>query len=111
MATVVYLEVDQGSDFSSIIDLENDDGTPMDLSLFTVYSQFRKSYGSLTAYNFDASIFSATEGKIRLALGGAYTSAIKAGRYVYDVEIVSSSGSRTRVLEGIVTLYPEITKI
>ena len=36
---------------------------------------------------------------------------IPAGRYLYDVEITSPEGERTRVLEGIVTVTPEITKI
>ena len=31
MAMTAYLDVDQGSDFSVIIDLENDDGSPMNL--------------------------------------------------------------------------------
>jgi hypothetical protein len=33
------------------------------------------------------------------------------GRYLYDVEITSSSGTKTRVVEGIVTVNPEITQI
>lgn len=111
MATTVYLEVDQGSDFSTIIDLQNDDNTPMNLSSFSVHSQFRKSYGSVNAHSFTASVYSAMNGQIMLSLSGAFTSSIKAGRYLYDVEIVSVSGAKTRVLEGILTINPEITKI
>ena len=43
MAITAYLDIDQGSDFTSVIELENNDGTPMDLRGFSVYSQFRKS--------------------------------------------------------------------
>lgn len=111
MATTVYLDVDQGSDFASIIDLENDDNTAINLTGFTVYSQFRKSYGSVNAYSFVASVYSATEGKIQLSLLGSFTSSIRAGRYVYDVEIVSANNIRTRVIEGILTINPEVTKI
>lgn len=111
MAATVYLDVDQGSDFASIIDLENDDNTPMDLSNYAVHSQFRKSYGSLTAHNFDTNIHSAVDGKIKLALSGDFTSSIKHGRYLYDVEILSYDGKKTRVIEGILTIHPEITKI
>jgi hypothetical protein len=37
------------------------------------------------------------------------TSAIKAGRYVYDIEI-TGDGETLRVLEGIVVINPEVTK-
>ena len=38
------------------------------------------------------------------------TSAIKAGYYVYDLEITSSSGIVTRVLEGKVHMKPGVTR-
>ena len=111
MATVAYLDIDQGSDFSAIMELENDDGTPMNLFGFNVYSQFRKSYMSTTGYSFVATIEDTATGKIKLSLPGLTSSSIKPGRYLYDVEIMSNVGIKTRVVEGIVTINPEITKI
>ena len=35
---------------------------------------------------------------------------MKAGRYVYDVEITSSAGTKTRVLEGQVEITPGVTQ-
>lgn len=111
MATSVYLDIDQGSDFTTEITLENDNGTPMNLTGSTVYSQFRKSYGSTVAYAFTCAVSNALQGKITLSLSGVTSSGIKHGRYLYDVEIVSSDMRKTRVIEGIITLNPEITKI
>lgn len=111
MATIAYLDIDQGSDFSAIMELENDDGTPMSLNGFSIYSQFRKSYMSSIGYTFDASIDDVELGKIRLFLSGETSSSIKPGRYLYDVEIVSNTGAKTRVVEGVLTINPEITKI
>jgi hypothetical protein len=112
MATTAYLDIDQGSDFTSEITLQNDDGTPMILTGKTVYSQFRKSYGSTTGYTFTTAVTDAFNGKITLSFSGASSTAIKAGRYLYDVELLTSStGQKTRVLEGIVTINPEITRI
>jgi hypothetical protein len=112
MATVAYLDIDQGSDFVSILDLENDDGTLMNLTGFNAYSQFRKSYGSAVAYSFETSILApATNGKLQLKLSGINSSLIKPGRYLYDVEIISGTGVKTRVVEGILTINAEITKI
>ena len=39
-----------------------------------------------------------------------YTANIAAGRYLYDVEVVSSADVVTRVLQGIATISPEITR-
>lgn len=111
MAAVANLEIDQGSDWVSEITLENDDGTPMQLFGSTVYSQFRKSFGSLIGYSFVASILDDTAGKISLSLPGATSSGIRPGRYLYDIEIISGANVKTRVVQGIVTINPEITRI
>lgn len=111
MAMTVYLDIDQGSDFNAEFTLENDDGTPMNLTNFTPYSQFRKSYGSTTAYSFTAVVSNALLGKIIISLSGAQSSLIKPGRYLYDIEILGSAGQKSRVIEGVVTLNPEITRV
>jgi len=71
----------------------------------------RKSYSSSTVYAFTASVYDAANGKVRLQLSAANSSVIPAGRWLYDVEITSAAGSKTRVVEGIVTITPQITQI
>lgn len=110
MATISNLVIDQGTTFSSIITLRNQDGTPLNLTNFTVKSQFRKSYQSSTAVNFTASIYDATGGKVRLQLSPSDTTNIRSGRYLYDIELTSPIGEKIRPLEGLVILTPEITK-
>lgn len=110
MATVSNLYVDQGTDFSAIVTLKNQDGSILNLTGFTVASQFRKSYQSSSATNFIVSIYNAAQGKIRMQLPAATSSALLPGRYLYDVEITSPTNERKRALEGIVVLTPEITR-
>jgi hypothetical protein len=110
MATISNIVIDQGTTFSSIISLTNQNGTPMNLTNFTVKSQFRKSFSSSTAVNFTASIYDAAAGKVRLQLSPSDTSNIRAGRYLYDIELTSPGGEKIRPLEGLVILTPEITK-
>ena len=110
MASISNLFVDQGADYSNIITVASTTGAPLDLTGFTVKSQMRKSYTSSTFYNFTASIYDAVNGKVRLQLNSTQSEAIIPGRYLYDVEITSGSGGKTRVIEGIVTVTPEITK-
>lgn len=110
MATISNLVIDQGTTFSSIITLTNQDGTPLLLTNYTVKSQFRKSYQSSSAVNFTASIYDANAGQVRLQLAPSDTVNIQAGRYLYDIELTSPIGEKTRALEGLVILTPEITK-
>lgn len=102
--------MDQGADYSNIITVASSTGAALNLTNYTIKSQMRKSYGSSTAYDFTASIYDAVNGKVRLQLTATYASSIPAGRYLYDIEITSSTGGKTRILEGIVVVTPEITK-
>ena len=111
MATVSNLFVDAGANYSNIITVAASNGQALDLTGYTVASQMRKSYQSSTAYNFTASIYNAATGKVRLQLSDTQSSAIPVGRWLYDVEITSPSGTKTRVVEGIVTVSPQITQI
>ena len=111
MATVSNLFVDAGASYSNIISVAATNGQPLNLTGYSVASQMRKSYQSSTAYNFTASVFNAEQGKVRLQLTPQQSEVITAGRWLYDVEITSPSGSKTRVVEGIVTVNPQITQI
>ena len=111
MAQTAYLDIDQGSDFTAVFELENDDSTPMDLAGFTAYSQFRKSYNSPIGYQFVTTITNPAGGVISLFLSGSASSAIKPGRYLYDVELTGPGNTKARVLQGVITINAEITKI
>jgi hypothetical protein len=110
MATISNLFVDAGSDYSNIITVSATNGQALNLTGYTVASQMRKSYGSSTVFNFTPSLYDAVNGKVRLQLSASTSSSIPAGRWLYDVEITSPSGTKTRVVEGIVTITPEITR-
>lgn len=111
MATVSNLFVDAGANYSNIITVAATNGQALNLTGYSVASQMRKSYQSSTAYNFTASVYDAATGKVRLQLTSDQSGAIPAGRWLYDVEITSPSGTKTRVVEGIVTVNPQITQI
>jgi hypothetical protein len=111
VAAISNLFIDQGSDYSSIVTVTATNGQPLNLTGFTVASQIRKSYSSSIAYNFQSSVLSAPTGKVRLQLSASASEAIPPGRYLYDLEITSPTGAKNRVVEGIVTVSPQITKI
>ena len=111
MATISNLVIDQGTTFSSIITLTDQTGFALNLTGYTAKSQFRKSYQSSTATNFTVSIYDALAGKVRLQLSPTASSAVRAGRYIYDIELTSPASAVIRALEGLVIITPEITKI
>tara|TARA_B100000212_G_scaffold280634_1_gene220484 strand:+ start:525 stop:854 length:330 start_codon:yes stop_codon:yes gene_type:complete len=109
MAVYANLTVDQGTDFSSAIDVTDSDGDPVSLVGYTVAGQIRKHYNSSTKVDFVATVSNATAGIVSLSLSAATTNAMKAGRYVYDVEI-DLNGTKTRVLEGQLEVTPGVTR-
>lgn len=109
MAQVQNIYIDQGTTFSFTIAVSDQYGDVKDLSDYTAASQMRKSFYTNTAIDFTADISSPLDGEVTISLTAEETSAIKAGRYVYDIEIASSEET-VRVLEGIVVVNPEVTK-
>jgi hypothetical protein len=111
MAQITDFFIDQGSDWSAILTFNNTDGTARDFTNCTVSGQMRKGYNS-TTYTALTTIFPApaTQGKVKISLGHATSSALKAGRYVYDIELIDSFNARSRLVEGIITLTPEVTR-
>lgn len=108
MATQVNLLIDQGATFSTVIDLVDENGVPVNLSSYTGASQLRKHYTSSNAISFSVSLTS--NGVVTLALTANQTANLTAGRYVYDVEVTDTGGIVSRIVEGIVTVTPNVTR-
>ena len=111
MATISNIYLDQGADYSSTITLTGSNNTPLDLSDYEVDSQMRKSYSSSQYYTFTCIVIDALEGKIRLQMPAATSENIKPGRWLYDIEITHPSAGRKRVVEGVVIVTPQITRV
>ena len=110
MAVISNLAIDQGTTYSVTITVTDDTGSARDLTNYTVRSQMRRSYYTNANISFSANIASPADGTVSLDLTSTQTSALKPGRYVYDVELVSNVSTVERLVEGIVTVYPEATR-
>lgn len=111
MAIISNLTIDQGSTFSVDIDVTDADGDALNLTNYTVKGQMRKTYTSSTATTFVSEITNATAGVVTISLTATTTNGLKAGRYVYDVEITSPNSVVTRIVEGQVEVTPGVTQI
>lgn len=110
MAEFVELQIESGATFSTEITVNDANGQGKNLSNFLVRSQLRKSYYSTTAVDFTMTISDAPSGIITMEMSSSTTANIRAGRYVYDVEIEDQSGVVTRIFEGVVVVLPNVTR-
>lgn len=109
MALKTNLVIDQGSTWNTTILIAGPDNVPVDLTNYTAASQIRKHFSSANATPF-TTVVGGASGTISLSLTSGQTMALAGGRYVFDVEITSNTGYVTRVIEGIVTINPNVTR-
>ena len=109
MALKANITIDQGTSFATTIDVTDEDGNIVDLTGFTGAAQMRKHYTSSAQTAFTVSI-SALAGEVTLAMSANLTNNVAAGRYVYDCELTDTVGTVSRLVEGIVTVTPGVTR-
>jgi hypothetical protein len=112
MAGFAELYIDQGTSFNNIINLTDDvTNAAINTSGYTITSQMRRSYYSVNASaNITCTITNPANGEITMTLTAGETANIKAGRYVFDVKVNDNLNSISRVLEGIITVLPQVSK-
>jgi hypothetical protein len=108
MAQKVNIVLDQGTTFNTTYSFLDYSNSPIDFTSYTANSQMRKSYTSSNAYTFSVGLGS--DGIITLSMNSATTNSITAGRYLYDLEVEDLNGVRSRLVEGIVVVTPQITR-
>ena len=109
MATKANLVIDQGTTNTTDLNLTDENGDPLVLSGYSANSQIRKHYTSTNSVAFSVAV-NATAGVITLSLSANQTANMTSGRYVYDVELTDASNSVSRIVEGIVTVTPQVTR-
>jgi hypothetical protein len=73
--------------------------------------QLRSSYDASTvALSVTVAVTNATQGILTISASSSSTTALTEGIYVYDLEITNSSGTVTRLLQGQITVSPEVTR-
>ena len=110
MASISNIFIDQGATFTTTVTVTDSSGSAVNLSGYSVAAQIRKTFLSASATAFTASISNASSGEITISLSPTQTAALEAGRFVYDVVITASGGTKTRVVQGQVTVNPSVTR-
>ncbi len=107
MATKANLVIDQGSTFASSIDILDENDEPVNLTSYSARGQIRKHYSSTNSVSFTTTL---SNGSLVISLTANQTAGMVSGRYVYDLELVDPANTVLRILEGIVTVTPEVTR-
>jgi len=112
MAAIANLSIDQGASFSSDVTVKDANNNAFNLTGYTAAAKMAKGYASTrTRTTITASISGdPTTGVVTLSMTAADTASLDAERYVYDLEITqTSTGTVTRVIEGIISVRPQVT--
>lgn len=101
---------EQGATFSRQLTVQ-DNGSAMDLTNYSARMQLRSSVESTTvALTVTCAITNATSGILTVSNTATETMGVDAGIYVYDLEIESSAGVVTRLMQGTATITANVTR-
>ena len=101
---------EQGATFSRQLTVQ-DNGTAMNLTNYSARMQLRSSVESTTvSLAVTCTITAASDGILSVSNTAAETMAVDAGIYVYDLEIESSIGVVTRLMQGTATITANVTR-
>ena len=109
---VSNLVINCGTDFAQTFTLASTTtNSALNLTGYSVSSQIRKHSGSSSYTNFTCQVVNSSTGQIKIGLASTQTSALKPGRYVYDVILTDvSTGNKDRVIEGMALVREGVTK-
>lgn len=107
--------IEQGADFFLDLVYKDDTGTPIDLTGFSARMQVREEYSSAApVVNISTGTSGITlgglSGSIAIHIPAADTAALSFNTARYDLELEDSTGVVTRLIQGSVTLSPEVTR-
>jgi len=105
-AAELDLHIDQGDAYDNVVTLNDQLGSPIDLTGLTVTASLKRYYNSTRDYALTAqSIGTLTNGQILLSMTAENTALLVDPRYVYTV-YVTTGGKKVRVLYGQVLVSP-----
>ena len=112
MTAFVELYIDQVTTFNNVINLNDDlTSTYLNITNYTFTGQLRRSFYSISpSANITCTITDAANGELTMSMTPAQTAAIKAGRYLFDIKSKDTSNVVSRIIEGIITVTPQITR-
>ncbi|CAB4211853.1 hypothetical protein UFOVP1419_37 [uncultured Caudovirales phage] len=111
---VTNLKFDQGATWYKEFTDTNDDGSPFDLTGYSVRGQMRKSYGStVVVVEFTGGVISGVNGVYFIRYAAVDSALVPPMSYVFDTECYKMEGSEEivrRPYGGKILVLPEVTR-
>ena len=111
MAARANYIIDQGANFSSTVTVKDSQGVPLNLTSYTASANMALGHASTRTRTALTIEFASdrTTGNVSMSLKAAQTALLEApARYVYDLDITDSNGTVTRIIEGLMTIRPNV---
>ena len=86
------------------------DRRPVNLAGYQTRMQIRPTYDGPLVLEAATALANASTGTVSVTITAAQTSALKAGTYVYDLELEAQNGEVIRLIEGRFVITPEVTR-
>jgi hypothetical protein len=104
--------IEVGTDFSRTLTWTDSNNNPINLSGYTAACQVRDRAGNLLIdFNVSGSItINGSAGQVTLALPNEFTSGLDFDTAYYDLKLTSTGSLKDRLVQGTVTLSPQITE-
>lgn len=99
--------IEAGATFVQTYTLTDSSNNAISTNGYSVSAQMRQSYYSINSVSFSANLNSNV---LTLQMSANTTQSILPGRYVYDVLLSKADGTKERIIEGVATVTPEVTK-
>ena len=100
---------DQGATFNLNFTVKTDD-VPWNLTSYTFAMQVRRSTNDANTLLNITSATMTSVGSVAVTVSATTMNGVPAGRWVYDIELTSSSGQVTRILEGRFIVKAQVTQ-
>ena len=111
MAARANYIIDQGTNFSSTVTVKDSQGVALNLTGYTATANMALGHASTrtrTALTIEFASDRST-GNVSMSLTAAQTALLQSpARYVYDLDITDGSGTVTRIIEGLMTVRPNV---
>lgn len=111
MTTRANLYVDQGTTFLASLDLFTYEGEEYDIDLQQFFCDVRKLYSSTKVFSAVVTPYNNGDtNSLDLFIPQETTENVKPGKYQYDILMVSSSGEKQKILEGLLFIMETVTR-
>jgi hypothetical protein len=114
LADSYNIQIDQGATYTLALSYKDSAGVPINLTNYTAAMQFRKTVESATASlsltSSSGIVITGATGLLNITITATQSRDLDPDIYVYDLEITSSAGVVTRLIEGSAVVSAEVTR-